>query len=479
MLRRQAIRGIQWTSVATAGSNLLQMLQLIVVSRYVTATDYGLMSLTLVFVFLAQVVGDLGLSGSIVYRKDISNEGYSDIFWLSVLLCLLAAAGLFFGAPLLAALFHDVALIKVVQIAASLFLFLPLQMQYSALLRKNLRFKSLAVADIVSKIIAFPVAVTTAMAGLGVYALLLSSIAGSVLFSLLVFYSGRKYSQIKFSISFKRLKPHLGQALFQAGNELLNYVNYQLDAIVLASVAGVESAGIYSFAKNLAARPSQLINPVFTQVAFPLLSAVNHSMKATRIVFKGFLGHIAMLNCLVYPFIGVFADNIVEVLFGSRWTAAVPVLQMLAGFFLLRSVFNPVGALLTARGMANKLYYWNLGLLFMLPAAVYAAAKYGPAQVAATLGVLFLLLLIPVWRYLIFPACRLNLRGFLGCITRPLLTSFSLLTVLIVSKNLLSLQGLWALVAGFVTWIVAGAALTYLIGRPYFKEMLAFIRTKQ
>jgi O-antigen/teichoic acid export membrane protein len=478
MIKQVAAKGIAWTTIAALAGNLLQLLQLVWVARYITTADYGLMSVALILVYIGQVFGDIGTSGTIVFKRSLSREDYSNLFWLSAFMCLLMGLLLILLAPFAGILLKQAAVIPVIRLASVFFLFLPFQVQYSGVLKKQLQFKQIAIADIASKAVAFIAGVVLAIRGYGVYALMASALTGTCVNSALLFFWGRAYAQLQARFSLSHLRPLLKPAAFQAGNDVLNYLNFQADTLILAAFAGVDTAGIYSFAKNLAARPSQLINPIFTQVAFPLLSAINHSANATRVVFKGFLEHIMMLNFLVYPFIAVFADTIVALFFGRRWLGAVPVLQVLSCFFLVRSIFNPLGALLTARGLAKRLYYWNLLLLFVLPPVVYTAAKFGPVNVATILIVLFLLLFVPMWRYLLFPACGISLVALLGCITRPLLTSLSLLILLLVFKKLSPLEGIWELVVGAVTWIFAGVVLIFFISRTYFYEMTGFISTK-
>ncbi|MDE3249553.1 MAG: MOP flippase family protein [Bacteroidota bacterium] len=478
MIKQEAAKGVAWTTIAALAGNLLQLLQLVWIARYITAVDYGLMSLTLIVVYVGQVFGDIGTSGTIVFNRSLAQDDYSNLFWLSAFMCLLMGLLLILLAPLAGYLLNQPAIIPVIRLASLFFLFLPFQVQYNGILKRSLQFKRIANADILSKLMAFAAGVVLATRGYGVYALMGSALAGIFVNSALLFFWGRTYAPLRMRFSLRHLRPLLKPAAFQAGNDILNYLNFQADTLILASFAGVDTAGIYSFAKNLAARPSQLINPIFTQVAFPLLSAVNHSVNATRVVFKGFLGHITMLNSLVYPFIAVFADTIVDVFFGSRWLGAVHVLQVLSCFFLVRSIFNPLGALLTARGMARRLFYWNLVLIFVLPPVVYAAAKFGPVHVATVLVVLFLILFLPMWRYLLFPVCGISFQALLRCITRPLLTSTSLLIVLLLFKKCSPMRGGWELVAGVIAWLFAGTVLLFLISRSYFNEMIGFFRTK-
>ena len=55
---------------------------------------------------------------------------------------------------------------------------------------------------------------------------------------------------------------------------MLNYFNSRIDQLVVGTLLGSQALGYYSMAFNLVLQPISRINPVLTQVAFPVLSKV-------------------------------------------------------------------------------------------------------------------------------------------------------------------------------------------------------------
>ena len=470
MLKEQAIKGIKWTSLAAVSANILQLLQLVIVSKFVSAADYGLMSLTLVIAYFAQLLGDMGFSNALIYKKNPDTTAFSSLFWLSVFFCWMMVLLLFFIAPLLAVFFKQPLLPAVIRLTALSFILLPLQMQYGAVLKKDLQFNKIAMADIAAKLIALLVAVIMAVRGYGVFALVYSTIAGVVATSLLYFYSGRRGASLSFVFVPAAIRDLLHFGIYQTGNDILSYIIFQADTLILGKILQIDAVGFYAFAKNLAIKPTQVINQVFTQVGFPLLAKVNDTSEATRRIYLKMVNYLAMLNFLIYPFIAVFAPLIIRVFFAAQWLPAVPALQWLSLFCMLRSIFNPVGILLSAGGRVKQLFYWNAILVFIMPVAVYFAAAGGIVRVAIVLSISLVVLFLPMWRYLVYPASKASLGALWLAIQAPLLASAAIFFLLLAFNLLPFSSGKIKIALALVYWTFASMALTWLFNKSLFRE---------
>src|SRR5258708_11498669 len=76
---------------------------------------------------------------------------------------------------------------------------------------------------------------------------------------------------------------------------------------------------------------------------------------------------------------------------------------------MIRSVCTRIGAHLSSKGMVKKLFYWNMALICIIPVLVYFSSPAGVTWVAVALSALLVVIFIPMWKYLIFPACGAGL----------------------------------------------------------------------
>ncbi len=412
MLKRKVIAGIKWSAISAIAGNVIQLAQLVIVSHLLIASDFGMMALTLIIIYFSNFFCDFGISNSIIYKQHVSATQFSSLFWTSTLLSLLIIIILVSLSSVVAAFYQEPALKNVIRISSVYFIFLPLQMQYQAFLKKELHFKKLAISEIVSKIISFVVAVVMALKGYGVFALVYSTLAGIILSALMAVWWGWREYPIKFRFHFTEIHEFLKFGVYQTGDSILNFFHFQIDSLLVGKLFGINAVGIYSFAKNLALKPFQIINPILTQVSFPVMAKVNNDKPRVKIIYSQLINYLSSVNFLIYPFIAAFSEMIIRLFFGEKWLQAVPVLQALSLYCMLRSVLNPVGALLYSQGFVKHLFYWNLLLILFIPGVLFLSSFWGMLGLALSLSLIQLVLFIPAWWFLIFPACGLSFNEY-------------------------------------------------------------------
>jgi O-antigen/teichoic acid export membrane protein len=192
---------------------------------------------------------------------------------------------------------------------------------------------------------------------------------------------------------------------WQMGEAVINFFNSNLDSLLIGRIAGAEGLGLYSVAKQLVSRPAEIVNPVVTRVSTPVMAKVQDDLPRLRAIYLQTINHLSSLNFPIYAAIAVFAREITLLLFGEQWLPAVPLIQILAAYAAIRSTANPVGSLLLARGRVRRGFWWNVGLLLLLPAFIAIGAAWGVVGVAWSLVALQCLLLVPGWLLLVRPLC--------------------------------------------------------------------------
>ncbi|HEY0823690.1 MAG TPA: MOP flippase family protein [Ramlibacter sp.] len=418
-LRGPTLHGIRWTAVENVLNVLFGIATLAILARLLQPQHFGLMAVVAVIVGLSMVFADLGISNAVIHRQDVDEAQLSTLYWLNVLggvaiyLVLLALAvplARFYGEPELVPLVAIAGLATVVQ---------SLGQQYNVLLRKELHFGLLARIGIASRFLALVSAVGLALADFGVYALVGSSLAGTCLATVLTVAAGWRLHRPRLQFQPARVRHFLGFGAYQVGEGSIAYLTANLDSLLIGRLAGAEALGLYSVAKQFVTYPAQVVNPVVTRVAMPVMARLQDDIPRLRAMYLQAIGHLSSLNFPIYAAIAVFAAEITALLFGPRWEAAVPLMRILAIHAALRSVGTPVGSLILARGRARLAFWWNASLVFLTAAAMLAGAMYGPAGVAWALLLLQVALQVPNWRLLVRPLCGAGWGEYAAAILRP------------------------------------------------------------
>lgn len=418
-LRGPTLHGIRWTAVENLLSVLFGVATVAILARLLQPHDFGLMAVVTVVVGLSLVFADLGISNALIHQQEVDEAQLSTLYWLNVLggaaiyLVLLALAvplARFYGEPELVPLVAIAGLATVVQ---------SLGQQFNVLLRKDLRFELLARIGIASRLFALVAAIGLALAGFGVYALVGSSLASTVLSAALTAAAGRHLHRPRLRFQPARVRHFLGFGAYQVGEGTIAYLTANLDNLLIGRLAGAEALGLYSVAKQFVTYPAQVVAPVVSRVAMPLMARMQDDIPRLRALYLDAVGHLSSLNFPIYAAIAVFAPEITALLFGPGWEAAVPLMRILAIHAALRSVGSPAGSLILARGRARLAFWWNFALVFLTAAAVLVGARYGAAGVAWALLLLQAALQVPNWRLLVWPLCGAHWGDYAARILRP------------------------------------------------------------
>lgn len=477
-LKQRAIKGVKWTSFSSVVGAGTQLLQLVILTWYLSPEDFGLMTLALVAIGFSQIFLDMGVSNAIIHKQEISKKELDTLYLLNIGSGFLIFSMLFLLAPFLAAFYEEPELKTVVRWVSLSFIIQPFGQQFLVLLKKELQFNEIAKRDVVSKSISLIVAVVLAVQGWGVYSLVFANISASFASTALLLFVGIKYHRPSFFFKFSLVKQSITFGLYQMGENFINYFNTQFDSILIGKLLGVEALGIYDIAKNLAMRPAMVINPIITQVTFPLLSKMQNDIDSVKVTYLKTTRYLASINFPIYIFICAFAEPLILLLFGDKWLAAVPILRILSLYGMIRSTGNPVGALLLSRGRADLGFYWNLGLFLLIPISIYFGSKFGTVGTALTLLILQVSLLIPAWALLIKKCCNASFKEYFKQLASPFFLSI---------PQGLSYFGLlyfledpeYSLIAGSTLMVASSIILNRIFNKGFFNMVLSsFIPNK-
>lgn len=422
-LKEIAFKGIKWTAISTITGAVIQLLQLIILTHYLSPTDFGLLALTWVVISFSQMFIDFGVSNAIIYEQNISRQQLDTLYWLNISSGFTVYLILFFSAPLISNFYEESRLTVIIRWLSLSFLIQPFEQQFIILLKKALLFNQIAKREIFSKIVSLVIAVILAVYGFGIFALVYAQLFAIFISTILMIYIGLKFHRPSFYFKFSLIKHFFKFGLYQMGESFLNYFNSQFDTIIIGKILGVEAVGIYNIAKSLAMRPAQIINPIITQISFPLMSKLQNNLPQLKNIYLKTTHTLSTLNFPVYTFIAAFAEPIIKIFLGDKWQGAIPVLRILAMYGMVRSTVNPVGVLMLSVGKPQLGFYWNLVLFFLIPAAIYTGTFYGLNGTAFTLLGLQIILLIPAWNFLIKKCCHAGLSEYFREMLIPFIIS--------------------------------------------------------
>jgi O-antigen/teichoic acid export membrane protein len=417
--RPRILHATRWTIASQVLQAGLQLLQTAILARLLVPGDFGLVSIALAATGFLASYADLGISSGIIHHQRIDADQLSSLYMLNVLSGAVVALAIVALAPLAAAYYAQPALQPVLTWMALALFVTALGNQFRVLNQKHLRFQLMAHIDIGAACASFIAAAVAAWLGLGVFAFVAAILANAVASTTANILTGLRHHRPTLRLRFAETRRFLRFGAYQMADSNLSYFLLQVDVLVLGRLVGAPALGQYSIAKNLCLRPSALVNPVFARIALPLMSLRQDERGELKAMYLRGLGLLGAINFPVYMAMAVLADPIVRVLFGPNWQQAVPLLRVLALYFLVRSSANPVGSLMMATGRMRRSMLWNATLLLLLPVVIVLVAPFGVVRLAWALLGLQLALVLPAWFVLVRPATGAGWLEYLAPMARP------------------------------------------------------------
>jgi O-antigen/teichoic acid export membrane protein len=179
-------------------------------------------------------------------------------------------------------------------------------------------------------------------------------------------------------------------------NNLVVFLAWNSDNILLGRFWGAGALGLYGRAYNLATLPVQQLNSATSGVAFSALSRIQDD--SDRLA-KSFLRGYSLLLSLSIPIsicCALFAEEIVLVLLGSKWIEVAPIFRLLAPTGLVFALANPLSWLVMSTGRVRRALSMTAATTPLVIAGIVLGLSHGPQGVALGYSSAMALLIIPI-----------------------------------------------------------------------------------
>ena len=387
-LTKRVRAGVSWNISSALITESIRFFRSIILARLLVPEDFGLFAMALTVVGALNALSSLGLSRTIVANKfDTSDElkAHLDTVWSVELLRSFVIALLVSALAFPMSWFYGQEQLKVIiPILGLLALVGGFQNIGLVMLRKEISFKRIFWYELTTNVMGIALTVALAIVMRNVWALVIGLLITGVLGTILsyVFHSYRP--RLVFE---KRALHHV----LSAGKLTLLiaialYVLNMADNVMVGRLLGSNALGNYSLAFNIASAPISVLVFSLSNVLFPAYAEITSQRpKALDVAFtKVFSIALVIIVTIAMPLF-LLAGEVVQLLFGSRWTTAGTVLQILAlvlplrGFALLVSTLfwglnRPKDVAVSTAFEAFVLVatFYPLIRIFGLPGAAYA-----------------------------------------------------------------------------------------------------------
>lgn len=434
-LREKAIKGVLWSAIENWGSQVISFAVFLLLARLLEPKIFGLAALASVFLAFMQVFLDQGFSQAIIQRQDVNQEHLDTAFWTNIIIGVLLLGISVAGAGLIADLFKEPLLTPILRWLSLSFLFGALNSVQSAILSRQLAFKTLSIRTLAATVVGGVVGVVMALFGFGVWSLVGQQLANGLAGVLVLWWSTDW--RPGFKISLKHFNELFAYGINVVGINALNFLNRRSDDFLIGYFLGPVALGYYTVAYRILLIVTQLMVGTIQKTAMPVFSRLQEEPERVR---QAFYRAIQLTSLFAFPvFLGlsILAPEVVVVVFGDQWIPSIPVMQILNLIGLLYAGFYYNGPIIMALGKPS----WNLGLNCLQAVgnvvAFVIAVRWGIVAVAAAC-VIRGYLMAPIPLLVVNKLVRINARVYLSQYVAPLVASLTMVAAIFGTKQFLS-----------------------------------------
>lgn len=403
-------RGTRYSALAQAGTQGLRFATNVVLARLLTPHDFGVVAIALVVTMVLDQLKDMGTGSALIQRKRVDHLLINSVFYLNLALGAVLAVGLVVLAEPLASLLGNPEAAPVLKAFAAVTFLTALGQIHHALLRRDLRFFELAVVMTVGALATGVVAIAGAVAGYGVWALVLGTAAGAVASTALVWVYDSWRPTLALSLESLASIWRYSFHLFLSNLLFIGFS--QVDKLIISHFLGAGPLGSYTLAQRTVSAPVAAVGSAVGEVAFPAFSRRQDDNVALR---SGFVRSSRVIALVTFPAtvgLAILAAPFVSVVFGSQWDAVAPVVSVLAPIAAIQSVTFNSSQLLLAKGRSDWSYRWGMVYCVVLTVFELVGVKWGLFGTAVGFAV-GVATLTPFSLMLAFHQVEMRLRDYL------------------------------------------------------------------
>ena len=392
-VERRAKVGVAWTASTALATQIVTFVLGVILARILAVEDFGVFFTIVVFTEVGTSVVSSGIVTALVQRKHVSDRHYTTALTLLSVLAVVTVAILIAISPWVGRFVEVPRAGKVLAAMSTYLLILPFISVPVAQLRKRIDFRSTGMADIGQQLSGGSLSVALALAGLGVWSLVIGRLCGYLVKALMLARFARWWPRYGFDRVCSR--DLLGFGAKMVGVNSLNDIAINVDYFLVGKLLGEAAVGLYSRAYTLMTLP---LNKIVTAMNVVMFSAFSESQDEEQQLRAGLHKATAYAALIVCPLLtGLFwaAPSFIRFVYEPKWMGSVAPLQIMCFAGMMLAIEPLMVSAIVAKGHVGFELRRQVVYVIVLSTLIALGSRWGIVGVAwGVLGASALFLLL-------------------------------------------------------------------------------------
>lgn len=380
--KKEVLSGIFWKLSERLLTQVVSTVVAIVLARLLLPSEYGTISLVMVFTNIAGTLMISGFNTSLIQKKDADNIDFSTVFFFSIGVGLLFYAILFVGAIFIADFYQIPVLKPVLQILALGIPVTAINSVQQAYVSRHMLFKRFFLSTFLGTLFSGVIGIYMAYQGYGVYALVAQNLSNTVISTIVLWFTVGWRPKLVFS--FQRLR-----GLFRYGWKLLVQsvilnIYSSLRSLVIGKVYTTEDLAYYTKGSHYPNLIATNVDTALNSVLFPAMADAQSDYERVKMMARRTTQLSSYVMAPILIGMIAVADNFIALLLTEKWLPAVPYLQIICVVLLFVAPQTAMLQAIKAVGRSDVVLKADIPVRIFALAALIISLRFGVIAVAVS-----------------------------------------------------------------------------------------------
>jgi O-antigen/teichoic acid export membrane protein len=445
--------GLAWAAGAKSATQFFTWTFTVITARLLSPADFGLVNMAGFINVLTSTLAEFGMGQAVLQMPELEAGTVAQLNTACAAICIAAYGLLVLAAPLIAAFFKSEQLRMLVIVNSLGLVVTGFQSVPYGLLEKDLAYRRLSVCESVTILVQAVVTVGFALSGFAYWSLVVGALAGRIAGAALTSY----WKPVPFGLPrWKQIQAPMRLGAHVAIGRIAATAYSMSDGVIVGRMLGGAALGAYQMAMSLANAPAEKIGLLVMRVTGPLFARVQKDEELVRRYFRIISESLSLGVFPVLIGLALVGPGALQVLLGSKWSAAAGPIRWLAVFMCARTLATLFSQVLTSLRYTRFNMFVSLVSFVVMTAAFLVASRWGTSAVAASWLILSPVTVLP-FAVKLFRAIGLRYRDYLG-VLMPALAGCAVMVAAVLAVRLLVGNAHAPAVARLSVHIAVGAA---------------------
>ncbi|MFN3555773.1 MAG: lipopolysaccharide biosynthesis protein [Bacteroidales bacterium] len=371
----KSFKGVLWNVFGRVSNQAMGFAMGILLARMIAPESYGLIAMALVVVGMIGFLIDGGFSTALIRKKAPSESDYHTVFWFNMAVAVVLYVLIWLSAPALERFFETPALVPVIRWISLGLVIQGLVAIQRIQLTKRLAFKAMNLTSLVATFVSGVLGIGLALAGYGVWALVVQQLSSQLLSALLLILVNRWRPVWHFSRDSFRELFGFGSKLLLSG--LLNSIFENLYPLIVGKLFSPAALAFYTRADSYQKLIARNLTSIVGSVSFPSLAPLQDDNARLKQAYRQMIRMVMLVNAPVLLGLMAVAQPLIVLMITDKWLPTVPYLQWLC----LAGLLYPLHAInlnvINVKGRSDIFLKLEIAKKILVVLAIFAGLPWG------------------------------------------------------------------------------------------------------